>query len=410
MDSHRSDDLGEGMPLSSKSNQIAILTIGTEVTSGQIDNTNLTWLARQLTDMGYEVTQHGAVPDDESLIISTLENWEPHTNKVIITGGLGPTSDDKTRDAVAAWCGQPLIMREETWEPIRQRFLALGRIPPASNRRQCFFPDSAAVIPNPVGTAAAFTLSHRQTTVWVLPGPPAEMRGVWETSVGPQLQDLLEPGLQTSLFRFHVMGQPESNVAEIVEGLIEGTNLTVGYRPHFPYIEVKLWTPVNEITQNRPALDAVEHALQPWLVGKDDDDPAVQLAEALSLYTEVQIFDGGSLGYLAERLGPVLRRRRDDTAQEFSLLGEYGASTKAGEWLDEMLNLADPEVLCLILAPSSDGQTWRLGWAHEGSALTEERRFPYPSSTTDRLCRFQVEDALLWWRQSITRKGPRLHA
>lgn len=398
------------MHTSAKSNQIAILTIGTEVTTGQIENTNISWLSRQLTDLGYEVAQHGSVPDDESLIIITLNDWQRTFGKIIITGGLGPTSDDKTRDAVAAWCGQPLVMREETWEPIRQRFMSLGRIPPASNRRQCFFPNNATVIPNPVGTAAAFTLTHQQTSIWVLPGPPAEIKGIWETSLQAQLQDHLEPGLQTTLLRFHVMGQPESTVAEIVEDLIQGSSLTTGYRPHFPYIEVKLWTPVAELTKNQGAIDAVENALEPWLVGKDNDDLATQFLQALTRYPEVQIFDGGTLGYLAERLGSPLRRYRADTSQEFTLLGEYGASTKADEWLDEMLNLADSQVMNLILAPCANGQSWRLGWAYDGVMQTGERQFPYQSSTPDRLCKFQAEDALIWWRESITQQRPRLNS
>lgn len=391
------------MPLLSTSNEIAVITIGTEVTTGQIENTNAGWLARQLTDLGYDVVAHGSVPDDESLIIKMLNSLAGSMPKIVVTGGLGPTSDDKTRDALGAWSGRPLIYNESLWEPIRQRFVSLGRIPPASNKRQCYFPEGSKIISNPIGTAAGFRLEEGSTSVWVLPGPPTEIKAIWDNSLQEEFADLLQPSLRKKLFRFHIMGQTESAIAEMVEDIVRDTEITTGYRPHFPYLEVKIWLPVNEISRYQSQLLQIETILQPWLKGKDDDDIALTLVQKLIVYPEVQIFDGGSFGFLGERLGPILRHMRKDlTTSEISILAEYGASSAADEWMEEMFQLADVDTLCLFLAPVYADHTWRIGWIYNGVSATATRNFPYASSSADRYQKFQAEDALYWWHQSLT--------
>ena len=217
----------------------AVFSIGTEITRGELVNTNAAWLATGLTELGFEIVEHCAVDDDKARIMSALSRLAGTCKIVVCTGGLGPTTDDLTTDAVASAIGVGLRRDEATLEHIRRRFEKLGRTMSDSNAKQAEFPEGATILPNPIGTAPGFMVESGGALAFFMPGVPREMRRMFEDHVVPRIR-ALAPNDRHQI-RYRTFGLPESVVGEKLSG-IEATfpGVTIGYRAHFPEIEVKV--------------------------------------------------------------------------------------------------------------------------------------------------------------------------
>ncbi len=207
-----------------------ILSIGDELASGQRLDTNSQWISQQLMDLGIRVCFHTTVGDvfEDNLI--ALRTAASRTDVVVITGGLGPTADDLTREAMAEAFDLPLELREEALLHIEALFALRKRPMPERNRVQAMFPRSSAIIPNPHGTAPGIDLQvsvHdasqrlRTSRLFALPGVPAEMREMFSSSVQPSLIRGLGAG--ATRWRYHsmkVFGIGESDVEKLLPDLI----------------------------------------------------------------------------------------------------------------------------------------------------------------------------------------------
>ncbi len=218
---------------------VAVLCIGTELTRGELVNTNASDLASSLTDLGFEVLEAVVIDDDRGRIIATLERLGRMARVVVCTGGLGPTTDDLTTEAVATAIGVALKRDEASLEHIRRRFEKLGRAMSETNQKQADFPDGAEVLPNPIGTAPGFTVRIGTALCFFMPGVPREMKQMFEEQVVPRIR-ALAPNTSHQI-RLRTFGLPESNVGERLLG-IEATNpgVTIGYRASLSGIEVKV--------------------------------------------------------------------------------------------------------------------------------------------------------------------------
>lgn len=217
----------------------AILSIGTELTRGELVNTNAAWLAAGLTDLGFEVTEQAVVDDDKARIVAVLERLGRSAEVVVCTGGLGPTTDDLTSDAVAAALGVDLVRDDASLDAIRRRFEKLGRTMSASNAKQADFPSGASVLPNPIGTAAGFGVRLGVASMFFMPGVPKEMKRMFDEQVVPRIR-ALAPN-DSHQIRYRTFGAPESVVGEKLAGVEAAfPGVTIGYRAHFPEIEVKV--------------------------------------------------------------------------------------------------------------------------------------------------------------------------
>lgn len=217
----------------------AVLAIGTELTRGELVNSNAAWLSAGLVDLGFEVLEHAVVDDDRRRIVTALERLARVAKVVVCTGGLGPTSDDLTTEAVASALGVELVQDEPSLDAIRRRFEKLGRTMNPSNAKQALFPRGAVVLPNPVGTAPGFLVELHGARLFFMPGVPAEMRRMFDEQVVPRVRDLAPN--DTHQIRVRTFGKPESEVGERLAGIEAGfPGVIVGYRAHFPEIEVKV--------------------------------------------------------------------------------------------------------------------------------------------------------------------------
>lgn len=241
----------------------AVLSIGTELTRGEINNTNATWLCEELTRLGLDVTQAEVVPDDRADIQGALARLGAKHDVIVCTGGLGPTTDDITSECVATVVGVPLVRDEPSLEAIRERMARFGRVVAASNAKQADFPGGATILPNGNGTAPGFAVKIDRARAFFMPGVPGEMKPMFTKHVAPALAPLVTGGIHQ--VRLKTFGMPESTVNDRLAGVEAAHGVVIAYRAHFPEIEVKVLarasTPAEAARTSRVAADEVRARL-----------------------------------------------------------------------------------------------------------------------------------------------------
>lgn len=253
---------------------IALLATGDEICHGDIINSNSQEIAQRLVRHGMEVRLHMTAPDTEREIETALRFLLNSHQAVIMTGGLGPTSDDLTRFALSKVLNQPLEFNETIWQDICQRLKRFGYdVPPESNRQQALFPNHATIIPNPNGTAAGCYIEYDGKWIFMLPGPPSECLPMIDHVVIPTL---LKAHFQHIAFYRHwlLFGVSEGKIAEELDLLADPYDCITGYRLVYPYIEFKLYSNHKEAFDTLVQL--VENTIQPYLIS-DGQQTATQL-------------------------------------------------------------------------------------------------------------------------------------
>jgi nicotinamide-nucleotide amidase len=262
----------------------AVLSIGTELTRGELTNSNASYLGSELTGLGFEVVEHDTVDDNRDRIIEALERLAAKARVIVCTGGLGPTTDDMTTEAVAGALGVRLARDEVSLELIRRRLEKFGRSLSASNSKQADFPEGADILPNPVGTAPGFGVRVGECVAYFLPGVPREMKKMFEEQVVPRIRALASNNHHQS--RLRTFGLPESVVGEKLAGVEQDFPGTlIGYRAHFPEIEVKVLAKAASLSAARDlcerATAEVRARLGAYVFGDGDDSFAGVVGRAL---------------------------------------------------------------------------------------------------------------------------------
>jgi nicotinamide-nucleotide amidase len=217
----------------------AVLSIGTEITRGEITNTNATWLAAELTAAGFTVGAVEAVPDEVGAIVEALRRLAASHRTVIVTGGLGPTTDDLTAAAAAQAASVELVRDESTLLAIRRRLESRGAQMNPSNEKQADVPAGAEILPNQRGTAPGFALEIGGSTAFFMPGVPKEMKPMFSEQILPRIRTAASNNAHQIVL--HVYGMRESAIGEALAGVeAQYPGLTLGYRVHFPECDVKV--------------------------------------------------------------------------------------------------------------------------------------------------------------------------
>ena len=260
----------------------AILTTGTELTRGELCDTNSQWLSDRLTEAGVNVVEHATVGDDLSRISAALLRLGGSVDLLIVTGGLGPTSDDRTSAAMAAALEVELVRDATSLAAIEARYTAAGRTMAESNRKQADFPRGAVPLANNVGTAPGFQVPLGRAIAFVTPGVPREMKHLYARHIAPWLAERVTR--HTFQVHLRTFGLPESVLAERVADLDEGgaqadSRVSIGYRAGFPEVEVKVLARGRSLDEAKAlAEDFAERArfrLAPFVFGgRDDTFPA----------------------------------------------------------------------------------------------------------------------------------------
>lgn len=203
-----------------------IISVGTEILLGDIVNTNSQFLAKELAALGIEVYHQSTVGDNKQRLLECFDESLKRSDLVITTGGLGPTGDDMTKETAAEYFGQELELHKPSLEVLESFFVKTGKKMAENNMKQVYFPKDAIVLKNNNGTAPGAILKKDDKSIIVLPGPPREMKAMFNESVKPYLQQFTKEMLVSKTLRLYGIG--ESNLElEILDIIDEQTNPTV---------------------------------------------------------------------------------------------------------------------------------------------------------------------------------------
>ena len=253
-----------------------ILSIGDELVLGQTVDTNSAWLSAQLAAVGCAVAAHATVADDQRAIEEAIRQSAARCDVLLISGGLGPTEDDLTRQALAAVMGQPLELNAQWLAELEKFFSARGRPMPAANRIQAMIPRGATMIFNTAGTAAGIDAVIPQTIcrVFVMPGVPREMKAMFLRDVLPHLRDITGGAVILSR-TLHTFGLGESAIAEKLGDLMRrDRNPSVGTTVSHGIVSLRINSRFPSEAQARQKLQEIEQAcrvaLGSLVYGQDD--------------------------------------------------------------------------------------------------------------------------------------------
>ena len=287
-----------------------IIAIGDELTSGFRLDTNSQWLSQRLGDLGISVLYHTTVGDDMEANVNVFKHAFTRADIVITTGGLGPTADDLTRQALAEAAGVELLLHDDQLEHLKAFFARRGRAMTPSNEIQAHFPDGSIVVANPEGTAPGIQLTHRlshdskrrETTVFCLPGVPAEMKQMFTQTLKQQIQNITG---ETQIIHHHVVrcfGSGESHIESLLPDIVKrGRDPQVGITASGGVISLRLTTKADSVEQclakMKPTLETIHACLGDLVFGYNDDTLESVVASGLmSPKRAVAIADAGLMG------------------------------------------------------------------------------------------------------------------
>lgn len=330
-----------------------IVTIGDELTRGEIVDTNSSWLAGRLWDLDVTVRWMTSCRDDVGDIRRALTDAAGRADLVIVSGGLGPTEDDLTVDVVAELVGAAVVIDPSARAVLEQVMAGRGRPLTAVNLRQVRVPDSARVLGNPAGLAPGFEVAIGGVPVVCLPGVPREVHAIFDAAIAPRARALRTargdaPHLARRVFR--VFGRSESQLSEVLRGMIDGVDgASIHYQVKFPEVLIKLVVTDVDAARADAALATLEVAVRErigrWLYGSGELALPGVVADALIArgvtVAVAESCTGGLLGQLlTERggasrffLGGAITYANDEKVRALgvpaAVLAEHGAVSEA---------------------------------------------------------------------------------
>lgn len=335
-----------------------IVTIGTELLLGEIHDTNSKFIALALRNIGVDLYRLTTVGDNVQRITFTLLEAMMRADIVITTGGLGPTVDDPTRQAVSDAFNVPLVYKEELWEQILERFKLFHRTPSDNNKRQAFIPANAIPIRNDVGTAPAFAVELGVKTLISLPGVPREMEHLMNSFVVDYLKDRYN--LQDEIILpwvVHTISLGESSIDEIIGDMEELSNPTVGLVAHPGQTDIRVTAKARSTEEAQqmmmPVLEEIKQKLGKFVFGENED--TIQSIVSALLQEEgvrITVIEAGTDAVVAkalsehlssEQLSSELLEVNISHSTFKSLMQEYRDQKQSDLVLGLMLNLQDDQ-------------------------------------------------------------------
>jgi nicotinamide-nucleotide amidase len=293
--------------------RIEIICTGDEVLTGKIVNSNFSYIAQKLEDVGLSVRWGTTVGDDRDTLLAAFRHAGERADAVIVNGGLGPTVDDLSQEIAAKAAGVDLALNKEWLATMEAFFVKRSRTMSPNNRKQAVLPVTAEILDNPIGTACGFAMDIGKARFFFTPGVPRELRRMLEEQIVPRL--LARSGAPTAiqLKRFHSYGLGESHVDALLEGveaLVPDGSAKLGFRAHYPQIETKLTVRGADSAdierKLEPVVAEVRKRLGNFIMAEDDDTLEGVILKALGgcggSLAVVETFTGG---LIASRIAPL---------------------------------------------------------------------------------------------------------
>ena len=284
-----------------------IITIGTEILLGEIVDTNTRHIARTLRGMGVDLYRTITIGDNTARIAEAIHNSMNRAEIVITTGGLGPTVDDPTREAVARAAGVELEFRQDLWEEVVAIISRYGRKPSENQKRQAYIPKGAIGISNPVGTAPCFIVETEGNALISLPGVPNEMAYILHESIVPYLQKRFNLDQVIKIRVLHCAGLGEGMIDEKIADLETLSNPTVGLAAHTGVVDIRIAAKAKNETEADEMIAGIEQEIRERLgdvvFGEDEDKlESITLNEVAKRGWSLTAVESGLDGLLARKI------------------------------------------------------------------------------------------------------------
>ncbi len=329
---------------------VEILSIGTELLLGNIANTNAQWIAEELSTLGLNHFRQSTVGDNSERIVKLIQDISTRSNLLITTGGLGPTPDDLTTEAIAKTFNASLFEREYLWDEIKQKLSNSKIIDDFSSlRKQCFFPKDAQIINNPRGTAPGMIWEPiKGFTILTFPGVPSEMKEMWKETAFKFIKNQFSDGYVFFSNTLKFTGIGESDISEKIDNLLKLKNPTLATYANLGEVKIRITAKAaNELEAKNiihPVKTKLKKDFSKFIFGEDDENlPIVLIKELIkrkqslvfaesctggllsSSITSVagssQVFKGSIIAYSNELKNSLLNISKDQ-------LIKYGAVSK----------------------------------------------------------------------------------
>ncbi|MFM4931927.1 competence/damage-inducible protein A [Aeromonas dhakensis] len=283
--------------------RIEIISTGDEIVTGLVVDTNAAWLSALLLEQGWQVHRRVTVGDNLNDLKAVLQESAARTEVALVCGGLGPTADDLTAQAAAEAFDQPLTLLPDWLATIEARYASRGRPMPASNAKQAWLPQGCEILDNPVGTACGFLVQAGPSRLFFTPGVPFEFKQMVREQILPRLKALDGAESDTELRRFYTFGVSESALSDMLDAAPWPAGIELGYRSSMPLIELKLIGHGASTADMDAAEARLLAAIEPWLVGRGNEEPARQILDLLG-ERALTLLEGESRGALLAMCHP----------------------------------------------------------------------------------------------------------
>jgi nicotinamide-nucleotide amidase len=380
-----------------------ILAVGTELLMGQIANTNAQYISSKLPDVGIGVYYHSVVGDNPNRLQESLKAALERCDVVITTGGLGPTQDDLTKETIASMFGKKLVLHEESFNFIKSYFISVGRQMTHNNEKQAYMPEDCIILKNNNGTAPGCIIEDGSKVVIMLPGPPSEMKPMFDDYVMPYFKKKSEFLIESKFLR--VFGIGESAMETLIIDLIDGqTNPTIATYAKEGEVTLRVSAKVKAGEDSeiilKPVIDEIKKRAGDCLYSDTDQnlDAVVAkllleknitiataesctgglIAETLTNYSGIsRIFIGGAVTYANEAKEELLKVNKQ-TLEKYGAVSRETAAEMA-EGVSKRLNTDIGISITGIAGP--DGGTLEkpvglvyIGLSSEKGTITKELR------------------------------------
>lgn len=317
---------------------VEVIAVGTELLIGQIVNSNVAYIGRRLAEEGFEAHHQVTVGDDLERLAGAIATASERADAVILTGGIGPTQDDLTREALCRVTGTAMRRNEEYADAIAGRIEAIRGTVPENTLRMADHPEGAEQLPNRKGVALGLAMRHGDSLLFALPGVPVEMTTMLDEEVLPRLRLAAGTPAVMRIRVINTWGQGESGVAEILDPLFSSENPSVAFLIHGPEVSVRLTARADSPARADEMIAATEEqvvaALGNLVFGRDEESVEMILRSALEERGwTIGVAEVATAGLVGSRLGRGL-----GSAFRGSTVLPVGA-TKAGA---AFAGLADP--------------------------------------------------------------------
>jgi nicotinamide-nucleotide amidase len=401
-----------------------ILTIGDELCRGEVVDTNSSWIAARLWELGVTVTWMTSCRDERPDLLRALGDATARAELVVCSGGLGPTEDDLTVDVIAEAAGVAPVVDGPSLERMEARFARTGFALTPNNRRQVRVPAGADVLGNPVGLAPGFGIRLGAATVFAMPGVPREMHAIFEDALAPRIAALAAGAEKIAKRIYHVFGRGESQIDHALAGLVAGVaGATLHFQVQFPETLVKVVVRDADAAAARARLDALDRELRRRLgelvYGVGDETMAALLGNALraagATLAVAESCTGGMLGALVTDVpgssdyfagGWIVyanAAKERELGVAAATLARYGAVSR--ECVEELAQAARARAgatwaaaISGIAGPGGGSADKPVGTVHIavlGPAGLRHRTFVYPGA------RDQVRRLACWWTMAL---------